>query len=153
MTPSAEQPAERETFTDEERAAMKERSRELKTATRRRSTKKDSREEGERDVQEKIAELTGAERAAAERIHAIVAEHAPQLEPRTWYGMPAYALGGRVVMFFQPASKFKARYSTLGFNDPAQLDDGAMWPVAYAITALTPADEEAVVALVKRAAG
>jgi uncharacterized protein YdhG (YjbR/CyaY superfamily) len=153
MTPKTEQAAERETFTAEERAAMKERSQELKTATRRRSTKKETREDGERDVREKIAALEGDERAAAERIHAIVAEHAPEMEPRTWYGMPAYALGGKTVMFFQPASKFKARYSTLGFNDPAQLDDGRIWPVAYAVTELTAEDEAFIIELVKRAVG
>ena len=94
-----------------------------------------------------------ADRALAERIHAIVTEHAPELDPKTWYGMPAYARDGKVVIFFQPADKFKARYSTLGFNDTANLDDGSMWATSFAVTALTKADEARIAELVKRAVG
>ena len=113
-----------------------------------------SEADGERDLLEKISEMHEPDRAMAERIHAIVRANAPDLAPRTWYGMPAYAKDGNVVCFFQPAQKFKARYSTLGFNDKAHLDDGTMWPVAYALTAeLTAADEARIAALVKKAAG
>src|SRR5689334_2838009 len=129
-----------EGFTADERAAMKEHARELKTAG------------GESDVLAKIAEMTEPDRAMAERIHAIIKASAPDLSPRTWYGMPAYAKDGKVVCFFQPAQKFKARYSTLGFNDAANLDDGAMWPTAFAVTELTAADEAKIGALVKKAA-
>jgi uncharacterized protein YdhG (YjbR/CyaY superfamily) len=130
-------------FTPEERAAMKERARELKAAT--------TKEEGERDVLAKIAEMPDPDRAMAERIHAIVKASAPDLSPRTWYGMPAYARDGKVVCFFQSAEKFKSRYATFGFNDVANLDDGAMWPTAFALKELTPADEERIAALVKQA--
>jgi len=130
-------------FTPEERAAMKERARELKAAT--------TREEGERDVLAKIAEMPDPDRAMAERIHAIVKASAPDLSPRTWYGMPAYARDGKVVCFFQSAEKFKSRYATFGFNDVANLDDGAMWPTAFALKELAPADEERIAALVKQA--
>jgi uncharacterized protein YdhG (YjbR/CyaY superfamily) len=138
-----------EGFTDEERAAMKEHARELKTAARRgpRAAKAD----GEGDVLAKIAEMPEPDRAKAERLHAIITASAPALSPRTWYGMPAYAKDGKVVCFFQSAQKFKTRYATLGFNDAANLDDGAMWPVAFAVTKLTPADEARIGALVKKA--
>ncbi|MEV6415441.1 DUF1801 domain-containing protein [Kribbella sp. NPDC051718] len=132
-------------FTDEERGAMKERARELKAAA--------GKADAEAAVLEKIAEIGDpGERAIAERIHAIVKAEAPELEPKTWYGMPAYAKAGKIVCFFQPADKFKARYSTLGFNDPANLDDGDMWPTSWAVTKLTPAVEKQLTALIKKAA-
>ena len=136
-------------FTDEERAAAKERAKELRTAARRGG--RASEADGERDVLEKISEMQEPDRAMAERIHAIVKANAPGLTPRTWYGMPAYAKDGNVVCFFQPALKFKARYATLGFNDKAHLDDGNIWPVAYAVEELTAADEATIAALVKKA--
>ncbi|TDU91709.1 uncharacterized protein YdhG (YjbR/CyaY superfamily) [Kribbella voronezhensis] len=136
-------------FTEEERAAMKDRAKELKSTTRRSSAKK---VDGETEVLEKIAELSEHERPMAERIHAIVRASAPALEPKLWYGMPAYAKDGKVVCFFQSASKFKARYATLGFNDPANLDDGSMWPTAYALTELTAANEAKIAELVTQAA-
>ncbi|MFI7636723.1 iron chaperone [Nonomuraea sp. NPDC049400] len=138
-------------FTEEERAAMKERARELKASTRRgaRAAKPDA----ESEVLAKIAEMEEEDRALAERIHEIVKASAPALSPKLWYGMPAYARDGKVVCFFQSAQKFKARYATLGFNDPANLDEGAMWPTAFALTRLTAADEERIAALVKKAAG
>ena len=136
-------------FTDEEQAAMKEHGQELKTAARRgpRAAKAD----GESDVLAKIAEMTEPDRALAERIHALVKASAPDLSPRTWYGMPAYAKDGKIVCFFQPAQKFKTRYATLGFNDTANLDDGAMWPIAFALKELTAADEARIAALVEQA--
>jgi uncharacterized protein YdhG (YjbR/CyaY superfamily) len=136
-------------FTGEERAAMKEHAQELKTTARRgpRAAKAD----GESDVLKKIAEMSERDRAMAERLHAIIKTSAPDLSPRTWYGMPAYAKNGKIVCFFQPAQKFKTRYATLGFNDTANLDEGAMWPVAYALTELTAADEARIGALVKKA--
>jgi uncharacterized protein YdhG (YjbR/CyaY superfamily) len=134
-------------FTDDERAAMQERARELKAERRGRAAKAD----GESDVLAKIAEMPEADRAMAERVHAIVKASAPALVPKTWYGMPAYAKDGDVVCFFQSAHKFKARYATLGFSDKASLDDGAMWPTAFALTALTAAAEATIAALVKRA--
>jgi uncharacterized protein YdhG (YjbR/CyaY superfamily) len=138
-----------EGWTDEERAAMKERARELKAAGRRGSrAKKD--EEGE--VLAKIAEMPESDRVMAERIHAIVKASAPELSPRTWYGMPAYAKEGKVVCFFQAAQKFNSRYATFGFNDNAKLDEGTMWPTAFALTELTAADEARIGALVKKAA-
>ena len=137
-------------FTADERAAMKEHAQELKTAARR--SPGASKADGESDLLAKIAEMTGPDRVMAERVHAIIMASAPDLSPRTWYGMPAYAKDGKVVCFFQPAQKFKARYSTLGFNDPANLDDGAMWPTAFALTELTAADEARIGALVKKAA-
>jgi len=136
-------------FTAEERAAMKERARELKAASRGPRAKAD----GERDVLAKIAEMPPADRAMAERIHALIKAAAPELAPRTWYGMPAYARGGDVVCFFQSGAKFKARYATLGFSDKARLDDGAMWPTAFALTELTAAGEARIAALVKKAVG
>jgi uncharacterized protein YdhG (YjbR/CyaY superfamily) len=130
-------------FTAEERAAMKERARELKAAK--------SKAESEADVLAKIAEMPAADRAMAERLHALVKENAPALSPKTWYGMPAYARDDKVVCFFQSADKFKSRYATLGFNDAANLDDGTMWPTSFALKALTAAEEKTIVALVKKA--
>ena len=136
-------------FTDEERAAMKEHGHEVTTAARR--GPRGAKADGDSAVLAKIAEMTGPDRALAERIHAIVKAGAPALAPRTWYGMPAYAKDGKIVCFFQPAQKFKTRYATLGFNDVAHLDDGAMWPIAFALTELTPADEARIAALVEQA--
>lgn len=130
-------------FTDEERAAMKERAQELKAAAR--------AEEGESDVLAKIAEMPEPERTMATRLHAIIKASAPDLEPKTWYGMPAYAKDGKVVCFFQSAQKFSTRYATLGFNDTANLDEGALWPVAFALKELTAAEEARISALVKKA--
>jgi uncharacterized protein YdhG (YjbR/CyaY superfamily) len=134
-------------FTAEERAAMKERAAELKAEARRGKSKAD----GESDVIAKIAEMPEPDRAMAERLHAIVKESAPDLSPKTWYGMPAYARDGKIVCFFQSAHKFKARYATLGFNDAANLDDGAMWPTSFALKELTAAEEARIGALVKKA--
>jgi uncharacterized protein YdhG (YjbR/CyaY superfamily) len=136
-------------FTDEERGAMKERAQELKAAARRGSRAKKA--DGESELLAKIAEMQEADRALAERLHAVIQASAPALSPTTWYGMPAYAKDGKVVCFFQPAQKFKSRYATLGFNDPANLDEGTMWPTAYALTELTADDEARIGALVKRA--
>jgi uncharacterized protein YdhG (YjbR/CyaY superfamily) len=138
-----------EGFTEEERAAMRERAQELKAAARRgpRAGKAD----GESAVLAKIAEMPGPDRAMAERVHAIIKASAPALSARTWYGMPAYAKDGKVVCFFQSARKFKTRYATLGFSDKANLDEGAMWPTAFALRALTAAEEARIGALVKRA--
>ena len=140
-----------EGLTDEERAAMKARTRELKAEARRgpRTDKAD----GESAVLAKIAEMQGRDRAMAKRLHAIVKASAPALSPKTWYGMPAYAKDGKVVCFFQSAQKFKSRYATFGFSDEANLDEGAMWPTAFALTKLTAADEKTIAALVKRAVG
>ena len=135
-------------FTDDERAAMKEHARELKISARRGSRAVGA--DGESDVLAKIAEMNGPDRVIAERIHAIVKASAPDLAPRTWYGMPAYARDGKVVCFFQPAQKFKMRYATLGFSDEADLDDGAMWPVTYALAEMTADDEAKISALVKK---
>ena len=135
-------------WTDEERAAMVEHAKEQKRAARR-----GAEPDGESDVLAKIAEMPDADRAIAERIHAIVKEQAPDLTPRTYYGMPAYARDGRVIAFFQAAAKFKSRYSTLGFNDGATLDDGTMWPTSFALTELTAADEAKIAALIRKAAG
>ena len=129
-------------FTAEEKAAMKERAREVKAA---------GKTDGESDVLAKIAEMSQPDRAMAERNHAIVKATAPDLSPRTWYGMPAYAKDDKVVCFFQSAEKFKSRYATLGFSDKANLDDGAMWPNAYALMELTADVEASIAALVKRA--
>ncbi|HYQ74539.1 DUF1801 domain-containing protein [Cellulomonas sp.] len=134
-------------FTAEERAAMQERAAEVRTAR-----KRGKAADPDAEVLAKIAELPDEDRAMAERIHAIVREVAPGLTPRTWYGMPAYG-ASKAVLFFQPASKFKARYATLGFNDDARLDDGAMWPTAYALTRVGDAEEAAIRELVRRAAG
>jgi uncharacterized protein YdhG (YjbR/CyaY superfamily) len=131
------------TFTAEERAAMKERAQELKAAAR--------GADGESAVLAKIAEMQGAERAMAERLHAIIKASAPGLSPKTWYGMPAYARDGKVVCFFQSAQKFGSRYASFGFSDTANLDEGAMWPVSFALKALTAAEEARISALVKKA--
>ena len=135
-------------FTDEERAAMKERAQELKAAARRGPRAK---ADGESEVLEKIAEMTDSDRAIAERLHAIIKANAPELTPKTWYGMPAYAKDGKVVCFFQGAQKFKTRYATFGFNEPAKLDDGTMWPTSFALTKLTATNEEKIIALIKKA--
>jgi uncharacterized protein YdhG (YjbR/CyaY superfamily) len=135
-------------FTDEERAAMKERARELKAEARR----KKSREDGERDVLAKIAEMPKADRAMAKKLHAIVKASAPALMPKTWYGMPAYANeDGKIVCYFTSADKFKERYATLGFNAAANLDEGGMWPTSFALKELTSTEEARITALVKRA--
>jgi uncharacterized protein YdhG (YjbR/CyaY superfamily) len=134
-------------FTAEERAAMKERAQELKAEARAKKTRAD----GERDVLAKIAEMPQPDRAMAKRLHEIVKASAPALLPKTWYGMPAYARDGKIVCFFQSADKFKSRYATLGFNDEAKLDEGAMWPTAFALKELTAAEEARIAGLVKRA--
>ena len=134
-------------FSDEERDAMKERAKEQKAAARRGAEEAD----GERDVLAKIAEMPASDRNMAERIHAVVTASAPTLTPKTWYGMPAYAKDGKLVCFFKAADKFKTRYATFGFEENANLDDGTMWPVAYALTKLTAADEAKIGALVKKA--
>ena len=141
-----------ETFTDEERAAMKERAQEVK-ASARRGSRADKAAEDEAAVVAKIAEMQDSDRVMAERIHAVVKASAPDLAPKLWYGMPAYAKDGKVVCFFQSAQKFNARYATFGFNDKAELDEGTMWPTAFALTRLTAADEARIGELVKRAAG
>jgi uncharacterized protein YdhG (YjbR/CyaY superfamily) len=135
-------------FTAEEQAAMKERAQELK-AERRGS--RSGKADGESDVLEKIAEMPKSDRVMAERLHAIVKASAPELTPRTWYGMPAYAKDGKVVCFFQSAHKFKSRYATFGFSDNANLDKGTMWPTSFALTKLTAAEEKKIAALVKKA--
>lgn len=132
-------------FTDEERGAMKERAKELKAAAK--------KADAENDVLAKIAEMTESDRALAERIHAIVKASAPNLVPKLWYGMPAYAKDGKIVCFFQSAEKFKSRYATFGFNDAAHLDEGTMWPTGFALTKITAKDEARIGALVKKAAG
>src|SRR5947207_8854524 len=136
-------------FTDEERAAMKERVQELKAEARRGPSA--GKADGEADVLAKIAEMPKPDRAMAERLHAIIKASAPALSPRTWYGMPAYAKDGNVVCFFRSAQKFKTRYATLGFSDKANLDKGDMWPTDFALKELTAAEEKKIGALVKRA--
>ena len=131
-----------EGFTDEERGAMKERARELKAA---------GEADGESIVLAKLAEMPEADRVMGERLHAIIKASAPALSPRTWYGMPAYAKDGKVVCYFTPASKFKERYATFGFNATANLDEGTMWPTSFALTELTADDEARIAALVKKA--
>lgn len=135
-------------FSEEERDAMKERAKEMKAAG-----KKGADEDGETDVLAKIAEMKEPDKGMATRIHALVKKYAPELTSKTWYGMPAYAKDGKTICFFQPAGKFKARYSTLGFSDAAELDDGNMWPAAFAILKLTAADEARIGELIKTAAG
>jgi len=130
-------------FTAEERAAMKERAQELKAAQ--------NREAGERAVLDKIAEMPPPDRSMAERLHAIITKAAPELTPRTWYGMPAYTKDDKVVCFFKSADKFKSRYATFGFEEAANIDEGAMWPTSFGLTKLTPADEKKIGALVKKA--
>jgi uncharacterized protein YdhG (YjbR/CyaY superfamily) len=132
-------------FTDEERAAMKERAKELKAEA--------EKADGENAVFAKIAEMPESDRAIAERLHAIIRASAPDLTPKTWYGMPAYARDGKVVCFFQSAEKFDTRYATFSFSDKANLDDGAMWPTSFALKELTAAEEATIGALVKRAVG
>ena len=132
----------KEGFTAEEKAAMRARAKELKAAA-----------DGESAVREALAAMTPDDRAIGERLHAIVKKAAPELSPKTWYGMPAYAKNGKVVCFFRNAGKFKERYAMFGFNDSANLDDGSMWPVAFALTKLTKADEAAIAKLVKQAVG
>ena len=136
-------------FTAEERAAMKERAQELKAEARRGS--RAGKADGESDVLAKIAEMPEPDRAIAERLHAIVKANAPGLTPRTWYGMPAYAMDGKVVCYFQSAQKFKTRYATFGFSDTANLDQGHSWPVVFALKELTAAEETKIAALVKKA--
>jgi uncharacterized protein YdhG (YjbR/CyaY superfamily) len=130
-------------FTADERAAMKERAKELKTEA--------AKADGEETLLAAIAKMPGSDRAMAKRLHAIIKDSAPGLSPKTWYGMPAYAKDGKVVCFFRGAAKFKERYAMFGFNDSANLDKGAMWPVAFALTELTAADEKKIAALVKKA--
>jgi len=130
-------------FTAEERAAIRERAKEQKASS--------SKADGEADILAKIAEMPAADQAMAKKIHAIVKASAPDLEPRTWYGMPAYARGGKVICFFTPASKFKERYATFGFNAEANLDDGTMWPTSWALTKMSAADEKRIGELVKQA--
>ena len=142
-TTSAKRTGSGSTFTAEERAAMKERAKELKAAK--------TKEEGERALLEKIAEMPKPDRVMAERLHAIVTKSAPNLSPKTWYGMPAYAKDDQIVCFFKSADKFKSRYATLGFEEAANLDEGAMWPTSFALTRLTASDEQKIGALVKRA--
>ena len=134
-------------FTDEERAAMKARAQELKAEARSNKNKAD----GETDVLATIAAMPEPDRAIAERLHEIITASAPALSPKTWYGMPAYARDGKVVCFFQSAQKFKTRYASFGFSDAANLDEGALWPVAFALKELTAAEEARIVALVKKA--
>jgi uncharacterized protein YdhG (YjbR/CyaY superfamily) len=135
-------------FSEDERAAMKARAKELKKTARSDSSKED----GERDLLEKIAEMPESDRVMAERIHAIVQASAPSLSAKTWYGFPAWAKDGKIVCFFQSRAKFKTRYATLGFNEAANLDEGTMWPTSFALTELTAADEKRIAELVKRAA-
>jgi uncharacterized protein YdhG (YjbR/CyaY superfamily) len=130
-------------FTSEEKGAMRERARELKAQA--------AKADGEKDLLAKIGEMPQPDRVMAERLHAVIKASAPSLESKTWYGMPAYAKDGKIVCFFQPADKFKARYATFGFNDDAKLDDGNMWPTSWALTKLTTADEARIGALVKKA--
>jgi len=138
-----------EGFTDEERAAMKERGRELKTTARR--APRAAKADGESEVLAKLAEMQEPDRVLGERLHAVIKASAPALSPTTWYGMPAYAKDGKVVCFFQSAQKFKTRYAMLGFSDKANLDDGTMWPVYFALTELTADDDARIAALVKQA--
>jgi uncharacterized protein YdhG (YjbR/CyaY superfamily) len=143
MTAMAQKKAASKGFTAEEKAAMRERAREAKAAM--------SKAEAESDVLAKIAEMAETDRAMAEKVHALIKASAPDLAPRTWYGMPAYTKDGDVVCHFQPAQKFKTRYATLGFSDKANLDEGAMWPTSYALKKLTAAEKERIAALVKQA--
>jgi len=136
-------PAQKDTFSAAERAAMKERARELKAAK--------TKAEWESDVLAKIAEMPDADRVMAERLHALIKQKAPDLSPKTWYGMPAWAKDGKILCYFQSADKFKARYATFGFNDTANLDDGAMWPTSFALKKLTTAEEKLIAGLVEKA--
>ena len=141
ISPVRHDKKETRVFTDEERGAMKERAQELKA----------EKADGESAVLAKLAEMPASDRALGERLHEIIKASAPVLSPKLWYGMPAYAKDGKVVCFFQPANKFKTRYATLGFNDSANLDEGALWPVAFALTELTAAEEARIGELVKKA--
>jgi uncharacterized protein YdhG (YjbR/CyaY superfamily) len=143
MSQTKKEPAERKAFTDEERAAMKERARELKASK--------NKADGEKDVLAKIAEMGDPDRSMAKRVHEIVAANAPELSPRTWYGMPAYTKDDKVVLHFKPAEKFKTRYATLGFSDKAHLDTDAMWPVEYALKRLAAGEEKKIAALIRKA--
>ncbi|MEW2582453.1 iron chaperone [Streptomyces virginiae] len=149
---SSTESARHEGFTAEERAAMKDHAQELKTAARR-SSRADKAAAAEQDVLAKIAEMQDSDRIMAERVHAVIAASAPSLAPKLWYGMPSYALDGKVVVFFQSAEKFKARYATLGFSDLPKLDEDTMWAAGFALTEVTPEVEERIAALVKRAVG
>ncbi|NEB76465.1 DUF1801 domain-containing protein [Streptomyces sp. SID14478] len=149
---TADRSAAYDGFTDEERGAMKERARELK-ASARRGSRAEKAAQDEAAVIAKIAEMEEGDRGLAERIHALVKENAPELAPKLWYGMPAYARDGKVVCFFQDAKKFKSRYATLGFSDQAHLDEGVLWPTTYALKELTARGETAIAELVRRAAG
>ena len=140
-----------EGFTEDERSAMKEHAKELKAGARR--GKDTARADGEADIQGKLAEMSGSDRAIGEKLHQIISATAPELMPRLWYGMPAYAKDGKVVCFFKCAAKFKARYATLGFNDAARLDDGAIWATEFAVTELDPEGEARITALIRKAAG
>ena len=142
-----------EVWTDDELAAMQEHARDMKAAAKRRGSSKDDRAAGEADLRAKLEEMQGSDRIMGERIHELVMSTAPELMPRTWYGMPAYALDGRVTLFFQAAAKFKARYATFGFNEDPRTDEGAMWPTSWALTELTPEGEATIVALVKKVVG
>ncbi|WP_374772415.1 DUF1801 domain-containing protein [Streptomyces sp. NBC_01310] len=141
-----------EGFTAEERAAMKDHAQELKTASRR-SSKADKAAEAEREVLAKIAEMKESDRILAERVHAVIAANAPSLAPKLWYGMPSYALDGKIIFFFQSAEKFKARYATLGFSDQAKLDEGTMWAAGFALTEVTAEAEARIAALLKQSLG
>ncbi|MFD3442699.1 iron chaperone [Streptomyces sp. NPDC058685] len=141
-----------EGFSADERAAMKDHAQELKKAARR-SSRADKAAEAARDVIAKIAEMQESDRIMAERVHAVITDSVPALAPKLWYGMPAYALDGRIVCFFQSAEKFKARYATLGFSDQAKLDEGTMWAAGFALTEVTPEVETRIAALVKQAVG
>ena len=149
MTTRTTRPTKSQGFSDDERAAMKERNRELKAAARRGPGAAEADEESV--VLAKIAEMPEADRALGERLHALIKASAPALSPTTWYGMPAYARDGKMICFFKGACKFKARYATLGFSDKANLDDGAVWPTEFAVTELTPAAEAKIAALVQQA--
>jgi len=150
MTTKTKTAATYEGFSADERAAMREHANELKAGARR--SKDTARADGEADIQAKLAEMTGSDRAIGEKLHEIVSSTAPHLMPRLWYGMPAYAKDGKVMCFFKCAAKFKARYATLGFTDSASLDDGAIWPTEFALTELTSAGEAQIIALIKKAA-
>lgn len=145
-------PAQKTTvgFSADERAAMKAHAAELKTAARR-GNSRSAKADGEQDVLAKIAEMDDADRVLAERLHALVKSIAPELGAKTWYGMPSYTRDGKIVFFFQPAAKFKYRYAILGFNDAANLDDGEMWPVNYALQSMTPATEARITELMRQA--
>jgi len=136
-----------ETFSKEERDAMKERAKELKAQAKRDATRAD----GDRDLLEKIAEMPADDRAIAEKIYALVSEAAPELDPKTWYGQPAWAKDGKVIVFFQSSAKFNTRYCTLGFSEDSNLDDGSMWATSFGLLEVTPADEKKITALVKKA--